>query len=289
MRITRTSRYRWLPVRIDDFEKWQSALLKESARRVGALLDSGRHVHRWGFVGSPVTFRGQRAWLRVSPFLEHEMSGKAWRGTAEAAAIPGVSKPALHHRIEWHTDGPPPIPVSAEVLTLVTDPPASRERFLRAAPDLPADWFSDLRTSLAALHAYPTDRQFPVHDAEEYGYLLSATYRRPVPADCVPVFGTEHIDLNWQNITAPRFCILDMEHWSLAVAGYGAAYLYLTALEVPAVADQIHEALADELNAPSGRYAQLVAAALILRNLTRLPDPGHLAARLHAYTDSLLA
>lgn len=143
--------------------------------------------------------------------------------------------------------------------------------------------------SLAALRAYPTDRQFPVHDAEEYGYLLGATYRRPVPGDCVPALGTEHIDLNWQNITAPRFCILDMEHWCSAVTGYGAAYLYLTALEVPAVAGQVREVLADELNTPSGRYAQLVAAGLILRNLTRLPDPGHLAARLHAYTDTLLA
>src|SRR6185437_10613887 len=109
------------------------------------------------------------------------------------------------------------------------------------------------------------------------------------PADCVPAFGTEHIDLNWQNITASRFCILDMEHWCSAVTGYGAAYLYLTALEVPAVADQVHEALADVLNTPSGRYAQLVAAALIIRNLTRLPDPGGLAARLHDHTDTLLA
>jgi hypothetical protein len=33
----------------------------------------------------------------------------------------------------------------------------------------------------------------------------------------------------------------------------------------------------------------LVAAALILRNLTRLPDPGRLVAPLHAYTDTLLA
>ena len=47
MRITRTSRYRWLAVRIDDFEKWQSGLLEESARRLGALLDPGGHVHRW--------------------------------------------------------------------------------------------------------------------------------------------------------------------------------------------------------------------------------------------------
>jgi hypothetical protein len=98
---------------------------------------------RWGFVGSPVTFRGQPAWLRVSPFLEHEMSRKAWRGTAEAAAIPGMSKPSLLYRIEWHADAPSPVPVSAEVLTLATDPIASRERFLRTALDLPADWFRD--------------------------------------------------------------------------------------------------------------------------------------------------
>ena len=288
MHVTRKSG-RWLPVRIDDFDKWQASLLEESARRLGVALAPGGRVHRWGFAGSPVTFRGQLALLRVSPFLEHEMSRKAWRGTLEAAAIPGVSKPALLHRIEWQADAPSPVPVSAEVLTLVTDPLASRERFLRTAPDLSADWFSDLSASLAALRAYPTDRRFPVHDAEEYGYLLSATYRRPVPAGSVPSFGTEHIDLNWENITAPRFCILDMEHWCTAVTGYGAAYLYLTALEVPAVAARVHAVLADVLDTPSGRYAQLVAAALILRNLTRLPDPGGLAARLHDYTDTLLA
>ncbi len=280
---------RWLAARIGDFEKWQAGLLEESASRLGAVLDPGGRVHRYGFVGSPVTFRGQRAWLRVSPFLEHEMSRQAWRGTAEAAAIPGVSKPELLHRIEWHADGPEPVPVSAEVLTLVTHPVASRERFLRTAPDLPPEWFRDLAASLAALRAYPTDRRFPVHNAEEYGYLLSATYRRPVPATCVPAFGTEHIDLNWENITAPRFCILDMEHWCTAVTGYGAAYLYLTALEVPAVAAGVYEALASVLDTPSGRYAQLVAAALIIRNLTRLPDPGGLAARLHDRTDALLA
>jgi hypothetical protein len=49
-----------------------------------------------------------------------------WRDTAEAAAIPGVSKPTLLHRIEWHADGPEP--------ALVTDLVASREQFLRTAP-----------------------------------------------------------------------------------------------------------------------------------------------------------
>jgi len=180
---------RWLPVRIDDFEKWQASLLEESARRLDAALAPGGRVYRWAFAGSPVTFRGRRAWLRVSPFLEHEMSRKAWRGTAEAAAISGVSKPALLHRIEWQADAPEPVPVSAEVLTLVTDPLASKERFLRTAPDLPAGWFGDLCASLAALRAHPTERRFPVHDADEYGYLLSATYRRPIPDGCIPAFG----------------------------------------------------------------------------------------------------
>ncbi len=46
-----------------------------------------------------------------------------------------------------------------------------------------------------------------------------------------------------------------MEHWGVAVASYAAAYLYLTALEVPAVAAQVHEALAGVLESPSGRYA----------------------------------
>lgn len=289
MIIRNESGARWLPTRIADFEKWQASLLEESARRLGAVPEPGGRVHRYAFVGSPVTFRGQRTWLRVSPFLEHEMSHKAWLGTSEAAAIPGVSKPSLLYRIEWRADGPEPVPISAEVLTLVTEPIASCDRFLRTAPDLPSDWFADLSASLAALRAYPTDRRFPVHDAEEYGCLLSATYRRPIPVGCVPAFGTEHIDLNWKNITAPRFQILDMEHWCVAATGYGAAYLYLTALEVPAVADRVYEVLADVLDTPSGRYAQMVAAALIIRNLTRLPDPGGLAARLHKHADTLLA
>src|SRR5689334_12472722 len=62
-----------------------------------------------------------------------------------------TGKPALLHRIEWQADAPEPVPVSAEVLTLVTDPLASKERFLRTAPDLPAGWFGDLCASLAAL------------------------------------------------------------------------------------------------------------------------------------------
>ena len=288
MLVSRRSGARWLPVQIDNVEKWQACLLEESAERVGAALEREGRVHRWGFVGSRVTFRGQPAWLRVSPFLEHEMNWDAWRGTADASLITGMCKPSLLHRIEWRTEAPIPILVSAEVLTQATDRVASQERFLRVAPDLPEDWFRDLAESIAALHAHPTDRRFPVHDADEYGYLLAATYGTTVSPGTALVFGTEHLDLTWGNVTAPNFQIIDMEHWGVAVAGYGAAYLYLTALGTPAVADQVYRALADVLETPSGRYAQLVATAIILRNLTRLPDPGGLAARLHRHAHTLL-
>jgi hypothetical protein len=288
MLVTGQAGARWLPVRIDDVEKWQAGLLEESAARLGAVLAARGRVHRWGSVGSPVVFEGGRAWLRASPFLEHEMNLNAWRGTAEAAVISGVSKPALLRRVEWLSGGPVPVRVSAEVLTLVTDPVASPGRFLAAAPDLPAGWFGELAASLAGLRAYPTSRRFPVHDAGQYGHLLGATYRRPVPAGGIPVFGPEHLDLSWDNNTARRFWILDMEHWGVAVTGFGAAWLYLTALGVPVVAAGVREALAGVLDTPTGRYAQLVAAALILRALTRLPDPGGLAARLHSHADTLL-
>lgn len=61
MIIRNESGARWLPARIADFKKWQASVLEESAKRLGAVLDPGGRVHRYGFVGSPVTFRGQRA------------------------------------------------------------------------------------------------------------------------------------------------------------------------------------------------------------------------------------
>ncbi len=279
---------RWLPVPVPDFEKWQAGLLEEAARRLGVVLAPAGQVYGRYSAGSPVSFQGHPAWLRVSPYLASEMNLNAWNGTAEAASIKRVSKPSLFHRIVWPADGPVPVSVSAELLRLVTDHAASSQRLPRALPYLPPEWFRDLRTSLAAMRAYPTMRRFPVHNAVDYGYLLSATYRRPVPAGIAPEFGTEHMDLTWDNVTAPSFCILDMEHWGVAVTGYAAAWLYLSALVVPEAAAGTRDALAGMLDTPSGRYAQLVAAALILRNLTHLPDPGGLAARLHQHTDTLL-
>ena len=286
--IVRKPGGRWLPVRLDDFDGWLTELLAESAERLGAVLAAGGRVYRRYSAGSPVMFGGERAWLRVSPFLENEMDETAWRGTADAAGIEGLAAPSLLARIEWLHPDPVPVLVGAEILTLVSEPSASADRFLREVPEFGAAWFNDLRCSLTALAAWPTSRRFRVHDAGQYGRLLHAADLVPVPDDIRPEFGTEHLDLVWGNITVPGFQIIDMEHWGVAVKGFGAAYLYLTAMGVSAVAAQVRQALSDVLDSPSGRYAQLVASALILRDLTRLPDPGGLAKRLHRHTRALL-
>ncbi|MGH3564929.1 MAG: hypothetical protein ACRDRH_02610 [Pseudonocardia sp.] len=191
--------------------------------------------------------------------------------------------------MEWTTNGPTPVPVSGETLTFVSDPVASRSRFLQEPPTLAASWMRDLRSSLAALSEVATERRFRVHDAEQYGYLLNATYGCSLPRGIAPEFGTEHIDLSWGNISAPNLTIIDWEHWGVAVRGYGIAYLYLTTLAVPSIARRIHETFADLLDSPTGRYAQLVAAAVIIRNLTHLPDDAALAPLLHRHTARLLA
>lgn len=289
MLVRPSSAVRWLPVPVEDWEAFQSGLLEESAKRLGAELASEGRVYRWTAVGSPATYDGEPVWLRVSPFVEGQMDAVAWRGTFEAGAIAGVCKPQLLARVEWYTDHPASVPVTAEILTLITDPVASKDRFLAEGMELSPAWTSDLRSSLLALAEVPTDRCFRVHNAEQYGYLLEATYSRPIPPTITPEFGTEHVDLTWGNISAPNFVIIDWEHWGLAVRGYGSAYLYLTALGVPEIAAKVHGALGDLLDSPSGLYAQLVAAAIIRRNLTRLPDEVGLARLLHRHTDGLLS
>jgi hypothetical protein len=61
MHITRASGARWLPVPITDVRAWQASLLRESAKRLNADLAPAGRVHKWGCVGSPVTFGNRQA------------------------------------------------------------------------------------------------------------------------------------------------------------------------------------------------------------------------------------
>jgi hypothetical protein len=191
---------------------------------------------------------------------------------------------------EWIRTDPVEVPVCADLMTLAPDPVAMPDdQFLNRPVTLSPTWLDDLRASLDALAAHPTDRTFWAHGAERDGHLLHAVYGRPLPPGVEPAWGsTEHLDLHWGNVTVPDLMILDWEHWGSGVKGYGAARLYCTALAVPAVAERVRAAFADVLDSPSGRYAQLVAAADIVVNMAYYQDPVDLCPALHRLAADIL-
>jgi hypothetical protein len=280
-----------LPVRIDDYGAWLAEIFFEGARRldVEPCVEPVSDVFA-DKIGGPVLHDGERAWLRVAPFDESGTDEQAWTGTRDAGALTGICKPALLKYVEWTQTEPVDIPVCAELMTLAPDPVAMPgDQYLNRPVMLSPTWLADLRASLGALAAHPTDRTFWAHCAERHGYLLHAVYGRPLPPEIEPTWGsTEHLDLHWGNVTVPNLMILDWEHWGSGVKGYGAARLYCTALAVPAVADQIRTAFADVLDSPSGRYAQLVAAADIVVNVAYYRDPVNLCPALHRLAGELL-
>ncbi|WP_236701501.1 MULTISPECIES: hypothetical protein [Frankia] len=205
--------------------------------------------------------------------------------------LTGICKPTLLDSAEWTHPDPVPVPVCAELMTYVPDPPATPgDQYLGRPLDLSSAWLADLRASLDALSRQPTGREIWGNRIDRYTNLLHAVFGRPAPADAVPGWGsTEHLDLHWGNVTVPNLMILDWEHWGTNVAGYGAARLYCTALAVPDVASRIYTTFADVLSSPSGRYAILVNAADILSDFTHYRDEVGLCPALHRVAAEILS
>lgn len=281
---------KWLPVRVED--TWMTTVWHAGAERLG-VEPAGAPVPSasGNVIGGPVTHRGETVWLRVAPFIEDAMDLEPWRGTRDAATLTGIRKPELLDSTEWTYPDPVPVPVCAELMTYVADPPATPgDQYLSRPVQLSPAWLADLRSSLDALAGQPTTREIWGNRPERYRHLLHAVYGRPAPPDVEPRWGsTEHLDLHWGNVTVPNLMILDWEHWGTNIAGYGAARLYCTALAVPRAAEQVRATFADVLDKPSGRYAILAAAADILTDFTFYEDTVGLCPALHALTGAILA
>ncbi|ABD12402.1 hypothetical protein E0F15_05360 [Frankia sp. B2] len=281
---------RWVPVRVDD--AWMGSVWRDGAAQLGVQPQGAPALSASGnVIGGPVTHRGETAWLRVAPFLEDAMDVEPWHGTRDAGPLTGICKPTLLDSAEWTHPDPVPVPVCAELMTYVPDPPATPgDQYLGRPLDLSSAWLADLRASLDALSRQPTGREIWGNRIDRYTNLLHAVFGRPAPADAVPGWGsTEHLDLHWGNVTVPNLMILDWEHWGTNVAGYGAARLYCTALAVPDVASRIYTTFADVLSSPSGRYAILVNAADILSDFTHYRDEVGLCPALHRVAAEILS
>ncbi|MGH2942086.1 MAG: aminoglycoside phosphotransferase [Solirubrobacteraceae bacterium] len=197
-----------------------------------------------------------------------------------ANAIDGVPKPSVSDVVEW-SDGE--LRVRAELQTLAPSPALSNS--ITPPPTLTLDtgWWAELRAALAALASQPTDRI--CLDARLLERRVRAFFGVAVDLDDV-AWAVAHGDLQWSNVTGPICWLLDWEAWGTAPRGYDAATLYCASLTDPRLAARVHEQFGDLLDSPTGRIAQLAAAAKLL-GLVEHGEHPELAAPLHAHAHAL--
>jgi hypothetical protein len=282
---------RWISVQVPHYREFLRHALDEAARRFGPGLDrlgaplisiSERSI------GTRVRRDGRLLWLRVSPFDEGRMDHDAWTGNLAANEIVGLPKPVVEARITWTEPAPVPVRIGAELMTNIPDPPVAGGRELAEPFAAPDGWWSELRAALDRLAVHETERRFRWHTPERYATLLCAFYGERVALGPVPRWCTEHLDLHWNNVTAPRLWIIDWELWGTAVAGYAAATLHCTSLGVPQIAKRVRETFADVLDSPAGRYAQLVVIAELLSHTAVYGDRLGPVSEMHRLADRLI-
>ena len=86
---------------------------------------------------------------------------------------------------------------------------------------------------------------------------MAARLERPgIPAH-VERWTIAHGDLHFGNITREGPVLMDWETWGLAPAGHGAAQLVTYSVQAPDTCARIREELAEFLDSPEGRFAEL--------------------------------
>ncbi|GAB2881579.1 aminoglycoside phosphotransferase [Streptomyces mayteni] len=262
-------------------------VLREAAERLDVPLDEAAErgaVFGWRdrTIGVPVVRGGRKLWLRATGEHEDWTESDDWTGNRDAADLHGIPKPAFVDRATWREEA---VVNCGELMTFVPDRPCSPTPELREEFVAPDAWWQELRKATDTLGEYSTTR-----GSETRGWydpsLRVFFGERPLRLE--PAWRTEHMDIQWSNLTAPQLWVLDWESWGRAPAGYGAASLYCHSLLVPRTARRVHEVFADVLDPPEGRYAQLCVIAHLLRRALG-GEYGDLVLPLRELADRLLA
>jgi hypothetical protein len=224
-------------------------------------------------------------WVRVAwsaPDLVHR---QAWTGGETAAAIVGVNKPRLYRSYRW-IDEDRSVVWRADEVELVTSNAVHPAGVIDQDPELPATWWENLKSSLAALAEFSTRR---VGMAQEHlTRRINQVFEEDGLDTEVEEWTTAHADLHWGNVTAPDCYLLDWEDWGLAPRGLDAATLWGHSLGVPAVAETIQELFVDDLGTRSGRLAQLLFCSNVIRINSSKPSPSPLLDPARREADRLL-
>lgn len=225
---------------------------------------------------------GGDAWLRVMSSQRPE--GKIWDGPtlAEEAFTNDVPRPRLLADHSWSAGG---VFFRAHLWERLQGHTVSDSPVLTSPPEIPDDWWKNLRTAVNAV-----GRVAPPPGREVMTQSFICRITRFIPALegtdlTVGTWRTAHGDLHWANLTQDPLQIIDWEGWGAAPAGYDAAVLLAYSLPVPSIAARVREVFAPVLRTQSGRLAQLVICAEIIQASER--DDVH--AHLRPYAEELAA
>ncbi|MGW2539691.1 aminoglycoside phosphotransferase [Kitasatospora sp. NPDC001574] len=259
-------------------------VLKATESRLGCTLQrkAGHYSAHNGSAGFP-TAAG--TWVRLAWRRPDRLNSQRWTGFEAAAALTGVPRPEWFAAASW-TDNTLGVVWRADEMTHIPARSISRRADLSSDPDLPEQWWTDLRAALDALAGHTTDRlcmsqtHLTARIREIYGDAVDST---------VTDWACAHGDLGWANLCGPDLAILDWEDWGNAPAGLDAACLWAASLQQPAIADKVLDRFGDVLQTRSGRLSRLLLCANTARAAKRTGTPGPLTDTMARTANKLLA
>lgn len=217
-------------------------------------------------ISAPVHAAGRRLWLRVVSEDKQWTSGDFWTGNLDANVFATLPKPQVLDLYEWEEWRQQ----RAELMTLAPGSPCSPTDTLRHPLNLPDQWWTDLRRTIEAVTATPTERV----NADQA--LVTGRIQQHFGNSVNPVvrhWETVHGDLHWANLMGPDFSLLDWALWGRGPAGTDAATLLCYSLLVPDTAARVRHIFADVLNTGAGQLAQLYVAARLLHRIDKGDHP----------------
>jgi hypothetical protein len=173
----------------------------------------------------------------------------------------------------------------ADEMDLLPGKPVKPGGVLTEAPELPGEWWAALNSSLDALaDAHTTRVAAPdtvVITQAHVSEVVQSAFPS-APAATVLQWRPAHGDLNWANVTGPRFCLFDWEDWGMAPRGLDAASLWVQSLAVPELAERVRAERRRDLDSRDGKGMALFACAKVAGRYAHPEDPRLQPARLAA-------
>ncbi|WUX59056.1 hypothetical protein OG522_07995 [Streptomyces sp. NBC_01431] len=213
-------------------------------------------------------------WVRIERREAAKIRAQGWNGSECAAQLTGIAQPTWHAGVVWReanasvfwradeTDLLPGVPVGSSVVA--------------EDPKLPDAWWHSLNVSLDTLAAQHT-RRIATRNTEAITQDLDTTIVRAafpeVLNTTVNQWRPAHADLNWANVTLPKFSLFGWEDWGIAPRGLDSATLWASSLAVPTLADRVLSERRHDFETRDGQLMTLFVCAKLLGPHSHPHDP----------------